>query len=141
MGRIARGNTAKRVSGISIRTSGSLRQLDAEKIILATGGFLNGGLIALRDGSIRESVFNLPVVNTGSRQDWLAPSPFDEQPIDMIGVQVDTRMQPVSIDGKPFYDNLFAAGGIIAGADRQSEGSRQGIDLTTALRAVEGALE
>jgi glycerol-3-phosphate dehydrogenase subunit B len=49
-------------------------------------------------------------------------------------------MQPLNVDGKPIFDNLFAAGGLLAGADRGMEGSRQGIDLATAYRAIEAAL-
>jgi glycerol-3-phosphate dehydrogenase subunit B len=140
-GRIDRRGTSKRVSGISLRTSGPTRQIDAERVILATGGFLNGGLVADRDAGIRESIFNLPIDFEGDFEELLAPSLFDTQPIEMLGLHVNSRMQPIAADGEPFYENLFAAGGIISGPDRQSEGSRQGIDLSTALRAVEAALE
>jgi anaerobic glycerol-3-phosphate dehydrogenase len=34
------------------------------------------------------------------------------------------------------YENVFAVGGLLAGADRNSEGSREGIDLATAWAAV-----
>ncbi len=141
IGRIDRGRKLKRVSGITLHTSNNSRHLKAQKVILATGGFLHGGLIAHRDGSIQESVFNLPIDHLDNRQDLLAPSLFEKQPYEMQGVRVNSRMQPLDLKGVPVYENLFAAGGIIVGADRQSEGSRQGIDLVTAYRAVESALE
>jgi len=141
IGRIDRSRKLKRVSGITLQTPSNSRQLKAQKVILATGGFLHGGLIAHRDGNIQESVFNLPIDYPENRKALLAPSLFDKQPYEMHGVRVNSRMQPLDLKGEPVYENLFSAGGIIAGADRQSEGSRQGIDLATAQRAVEAALE
>jgi anaerobic glycerol-3-phosphate dehydrogenase len=35
------------------------------------------------------------------------------------------------------FENLLAIGGVLAGADRAHEGSRQGIDIATAYRAIE----
>jgi glycerol-3-phosphate dehydrogenase subunit B len=49
-------------------------------------------------------------------------------------------MRPLGADGAPLLQNLFAAGGLLAGARRAEEGSRQGIGLATAWRAVESAL-
>jgi glycerol-3-phosphate dehydrogenase subunit B len=141
IGRIDRDRKSKRVTGITLHTPDNSRQLNAERIILATGGFLHGGLVAHRDGSIQESVFNLSVDYPENREALLAPSLFDDQSYETHGVLVNSRMQPLDLKGEPVYENLFAAGGIIAGANRQSEGSRQGIDLATAQRAVEAALE
>ncbi len=140
-GQIERGRKVRRVSGVVLQTAGGERNLDARSVILATGGFLNGGLVAMRDGNIVESVFNLPVDHEGDRQAWLTSSPFDDQPYEKYGLLVNSHMQPLDLQGGPVFENLFAAGGIISGADRQSEGSRQGIDLATAQRAVEAALE
>ena len=42
--------------------------------------------------------------------------------------------------GLPVYENLFAAGGILAGAVRWREYSGEGIAAASALRAAEGAL-
>ncbi len=140
-GRIDHSGKNKRVSGVSLQTAGGEQNLDAHSVILATGGLLHGGLVAGRNGNIVESVFNLPVEYAESHQEWLKPSPFDEQPYEKYGLLVNSRMQPIDLHGDPIFENLFAAGGIIAGADRQIEGSRQGIDIATAQRAVEAALE
>jgi glycerol-3-phosphate dehydrogenase subunit B len=141
IGRIEHGRKARRVSGVILQSTGGERNIDAYSVILATGGFLNGGLAARRDGKIVESVFNLPVQHAEGRQAWLAASPFDGQPYEKYGLLVNSRMQPLDLQGGPVFENLYAAGGIISGADRQYEGSRQGIDLATAQRAVEAALE
>ena len=140
-GRIERSKKVRRVSGVVLHTTGGEHNLDARGVILATGGFLNGGLAARRDGNIVETVFNLPVQHSEDRQAWLASSPFEEQPYEKFGLLVNSRMQPLDLHGDPVFENLYAAGGIISGADRQCEGSRQGIDLATAYRAAEAALE
>jgi anaerobic glycerol-3-phosphate dehydrogenase len=62
------------------------------------------------------------------------------QPYASYGLRVDTAMRPATDDGAAYFTNLFAAGGVLAAGDRAMEGSRQGIDLVTAFRAVESAL-
>ena len=146
LGSPAVGRTRKRsdhhyVSGITLHTAGGERKLTARSVILASGGFLHGGLIAHQNGSVQEAVFNLPVDHIDERQNWTCPSPMEGQPFSQFGIRVNSQMQPIGANSQPVYQNLFAAGGIIAGADRQQEGSRQGIDLASALRAVEAALE
>jgi glycerol-3-phosphate dehydrogenase subunit B len=48
-------------------------------------------------------------------------------------------MQPVDQQGRAYFENLFACGGLLGGADRRRERSRQGIDLVTAYAALESA--
>jgi glycerol-3-phosphate dehydrogenase subunit B len=96
--------------------------------------------VTRQDGRVQESVFDLPVVADLDRTRWTAASPFEEQPYARFGVAVGDDLKPVGPDGAPIFENLFAAGGILAGCDRANEGSRQGIDLATAYRAVEVAL-
>ena len=109
----------------------------AEVIFLATGGFLNGGLAAEFDGSIREPVFNLPVPAPAARSAWTAERFLDPQPFARFGVRTNRTLQPLDAGGKPAAGNLRAIGSILAGADRLTEGSREGIELATAWRAVE----
>jgi glycerol-3-phosphate dehydrogenase subunit B len=101
---------------------------------------LHGGLVARQDGRVQESVFDLPVVSEKDRTAWAGPSPLTSQPYASFGIAVARDMRPTGPDGVPIFKNLFAAGGVLAGADRTAEGSRQGIDLATAYRAVEAAL-
>ena len=155
----------RRVTGITAQTAGGERSFNAEAVILASGGFMHGGLHARQDGTVVESVFDLPVISDadlpsapgrrtrstrakrprsrtpdrpeGPRsQNWtsllyLAPHLYAH-----YGLQVDDRLQPTSRLGEPFYANLYAVGGILAGADRISEGSREGIGLASAWKVV-----
>jgi len=129
---------AGRSGGVIAETAGGPRKYSARSILLAIGGFRHGGLESPAKGEVTESVFNLPV--TTGRQ-WFAPLYWDEQPYAQFGVRVNAKMQPVDADGEVIYPNVFAIGGILAGADRLSEGSREGIDLATAWKAVEEATE
>src|SRR5574337_796797 len=121
-------------AGIIAETAGGPRRYSAHSIILAPGGFRHGGLEAPARGQVKESVFDLPVT-TG--QPWFAPLYWDAHPYARFGVPVNEGMEPVDAEGKVIHPQLFAIGGLLAGADRNGEGSREGIDLATAWKAVE----
>ncbi|HEY44502.1 MAG TPA: anaerobic glycerol-3-phosphate dehydrogenase subunit B [Anaerolineae bacterium] len=140
VGRVDGSTTAPRVSGVVLQTVGGPRTLTADIVLLATGGVLHGGLVFQQDGQVRESVLDLPVIYIEGRAQWTVPSPLDAQPYASFGLSVNDHMQPLGADGLPIYSNLYCAGGLIAGADRSEEGSRQGIDIATAYRAIEVAL-
>ncbi|MBI3241919.1 MAG: anaerobic glycerol-3-phosphate dehydrogenase subunit B [Chloroflexi bacterium] len=122
---------------VTADANGRKREYEAEAIILATGGFLHGGLTGEFGGAIRESVFNLPVAAPSTRADWTSEVFLGPHPFAKFGVQVNKQLQPIGKDGKPVASNLRAVGSLLAGADRLSEGSRQGIELATAYRAIE----
>jgi glycerol-3-phosphate dehydrogenase subunit B len=140
VGQIVKKSKRRRVSGVTLQTAGGPRLHKADVVILATGGVLNGGLVSLQDGRFQESVFDLPVSYIENRAAWTTLSPFDSQPYATYGLAVNDRMQPLNANGVAIFENLFAAGGLLAGADRAMERSRQGIDLATAYRAIEVAL-
>jgi glycerol-3-phosphate dehydrogenase subunit B len=140
IGRVEGRSDGRRVSGVVSQTPGGPRVLTADAVLLATGGILHGGLVAMQDGRVQESVFDLPVIHNPERELWTAASALQGQPFARFGLAVDEHMRPLGADGLPVFENLFAAGGILAGADRTQEGSRQGVDLATAYRAVEVAL-
>lgn len=127
-----------RAAGVVAETAGGPRNYAARKIILATGGFRHGGLDAPARGRVRESVFDLPVA---AGREWFRPLYWDAHPYARFGVRVNEHMQPVDAKGRVIYPNLFAVGGLLAGADRTGEGSREGIDLATAWQAVNGSTD
>lgn len=141
VGRVDGRSGGRRVAGVVAQTAGGPRLIDARSVMLATGGVLNGGLVARQDGIIQDSVFGIPAAASAQREAWASPDLLDPQPYARFGLPVGSDMRPLGPDGAPFFENLFAAGGLLAGADRTAEGSRQGIDLATAYRAVEAALE
>jgi glycerol-3-phosphate dehydrogenase subunit B len=121
------------ILGVVAETAGGLRYYSASAVILATGGFRHGGLLSPGAGQAMEAVFGLPV-QTGT--DWFEPAYWRSHPYVRFGLVVNEGMQPVDTLGQPLYPNLWAMGGVLAGADRIGEGCREGIDLATAWRAV-----
>ncbi|MGH2628717.1 MAG: FAD-binding protein, partial [Anaerolineales bacterium] len=140
VGRVAGRGRQRLADGVAALTRGGMRIHPADAVILASGGPLHGGWEAGSDGTARESVFGLPVA-TGPASEWTTTRLTDPQPYTRFGLKVDRRLRPLAQDGRPAFKNVFAVGGILAGADRTREGSRQGIDLSTAFRAVRSALE
>ncbi len=124
-----------KVAGVIAETAGGPRKYPALSVILATGGFRHGGLEAPGKGQVRERVFDLPV---SSIEPWFALAYWDAHPYARFGVNVNDEMKPVDANEKVIYPNLYATGGLLAGADRNGEGSREGIDLATAWKAVNG---
>lgn len=120
--------------GIIAATAGGPRHYSAQQVILATGGFRHGGLHAPALGQAEETVFGLPVATAEA---WFEPAYWGRHPYAQFGLRVNERLQPLDQDGAVIYDNVFAIGGLLAGADRHVEGSREGIDLATAFKAVE----
>ncbi len=141
VGRVDGRSGGARAAGIIAQTAGGPQVVDAGAVLLATGDLLHGGLVARQNGRLQESVFDLPVVHSSDRSTWTAPHLSDPQPYATFGLRVDARMRPLGADGAPLMLNLFAAGGVLAGARRTEEGSRQGIGLASAWRAVESALQ
>lgn len=123
------------VLGVTAVAENGPRQYAAPLVILATGGFRHGGLEAPARGQVTESVFGLPVAKA---DEWFAPLYWGQHPYARFGVRVNAHMQPVDEQGAVVYPNVLAVGGLLAGADRNAEGSREGIDLATAWQAVRG---
>ena len=140
IGRVGRRGRRRVADGVAALTRGGMRVHPADSVILAIGGALHGGWVASADGKARESVFGLPVA-AGPASEWTTSRLTDRQPYTLLGLEVDREMRPLGADGGPAFENVFAVGGILAGADRTREGSRQGIDLATAFRAVKVALQ
>lgn len=140
VGRVDGTRSSARASGVVAMTAGGPRLHEAGAVLLACGGMLHGGLVAQQNGLIRESVFDLPVVQHADRATWTSPDAADPQPYASFGLRVDSSMHPLDERGEPLFANLYAAGGLLAGARRTEEGSRQGVALSTAWRAVEAAI-
>jgi glycerol-3-phosphate dehydrogenase subunit B len=110
----------------------------AEFVLLATGRFLGKGLVAGRQG-IREALLNIPVSQPENRSCWHRESFLDPKghAINLAGIEVDNRFRPLTAAGRPVYDNLFAAGSILAHQDWIRTKSGTGLAVATAYGAVE----
>jgi glycerol-3-phosphate dehydrogenase subunit B len=116
--------------------SPSLR-ISAKKAILASGRFFGKGLQADRH-AIRETLFDLPVVQPEDRRKWHHKDLLhaDGHPINRAGLDVDEHFRPMDKNRQVIHHNLHAIGSILAHQDwiRQKCGS--GLSIATAFAAV-----
>lgn len=111
--------------------------LRSRGVILASGRFLGRGLHAERNG-IRETIFDLPVLQPPERADWHRKDFLDPggHPINRAGLDVDDRFRPLDRSGDPVFRNLFAAGSILAHQDWIRMKCGAGLAIATAYGAV-----
>jgi glycerol-3-phosphate dehydrogenase subunit B len=130
-----------RCEGIHIPNPPLVAEYRADRVILATGRFLGGGLWAEMDRII-EPVFNIPVFQPGERGQWFGERFFDPEahPIHRAGVVTDTDLRPVDAAGQVVLANVWAAGSILAHHQAIEEKSREGIDIATGFLAAKRAL-
>jgi glycerol-3-phosphate dehydrogenase subunit B len=126
-----------RVAAVSISSAGRARSYAAHDFIFAPGGFESGALAVDSYMTVSEPVFGLPL--RGLEADELISEKYwdADQPLFRVGVAVNEEMKPVTPAGDVVYHNLFAVGGMLAGATRWAEKSGEGIALGSAVRAAE----
>ena len=112
--------------------------LVADRVLLATGRFLGKGLVPRREG-IREALFDIPVNQPENRSCWHRETFLDPKghAINLAGIEVDARFRPVNEAGLPVYDNLYAAGSVLAHQDWIRTKSGTGLAVATAYGAVQ----
>lgn len=122
---------------LTARDAHTTIRIRSKGVILATGRFLGKGLCADRK-RIRETVFNLPVYQPASRQDWHREEFFDPRghPIHRAGLETDASFRPLDRSGAPAFENLFAAGSILAHQDWMRMKCGSGLAVSTAYKAV-----
>jgi glycerol-3-phosphate dehydrogenase subunit B len=130
---------ARRVTSVMSEAAARWVAHPAKMFLLATGGLLGGGLVAEKEGYLRETALNLEIESSAD-----ASGLFREQstghpghPVYQSGVIVNPEFQPVDDTGKVLYQNLFAAGGTLAGGDYLRERSLDGVALVTGYLAAE----
>ncbi|MDP8224087.1 MAG: anaerobic glycerol-3-phosphate dehydrogenase subunit GlpB [Candidatus Lernaella stagnicola] len=123
-----------RLRGVMVKVGHAQREQRADAVVLATGHLVGGGIIGDRAG-LREPLFDLPVSGEAG------PPFFSKRFLDpgghpslRTGVAVDESLRPL-VDGKPKYENLFAAGDILADFDPYCERSGGAVALATGMQA------
>ncbi len=130
-----------RVDAVVVQAAARPNAYRAGSYVLATGGFASGGIELDSRGEVRETVFGLPVAGLPqSGRPRFSPGLFDEQPLAKAGIAVDSSLRPLGADGRPVYENLYAAGATLAGAEPWREASGNGIALTSGYAAASAIL-
>ena len=129
----------RRCEGIEVSHPPLSQSYSAERFILATGRFIGGGLKADEE-KIYEPLFNLPVAQPKSREDWFKKSFFNSHPIHQAGILTDSSFRPVDQQGEQILENVWIAGSILAGHDCIQEKSREGIEIAMGYWAAKLAM-
>ncbi|MFB6081382.1 MAG: glycerol-3-phosphate dehydrogenase subunit GlpB [Halanaeroarchaeum sp.] len=122
-----------RVESVAIDRFGDEEWVSADRVVLATGGFVGGGLVGDRAG-VREPLFDVPVEAPADRTEWTAERPFEGQPFARFGLATDESLRPL-VDGDPVAETLFAAGDVLGGFDGVRERSGGGVAIATGYAA------
>ncbi len=132
----------RRVEAVIVRTAARDVELEARWIILATGGLLSGGIEVASDGGVRETVLGLPVSGVpDAGEPFFSPEYFGPHPLAGAGLATDSALRPLDRDGSVVYENVFAAGAVLGGAEPWREKSGEGISLGTGFAAAGEILE
>lgn len=130
----------QRITSVSTASATEPKIWRARDYVLATGGISSGGIQVDSRGAASEPVFGLPLFGQPRREVRYSQNYFVSHPLSKIGIQVDTDARPVDLNGVRVYENLFAAGGIIGGAEPWKEKSGEGIAIVTGFAAAEAIL-
>jgi glycerol-3-phosphate dehydrogenase subunit B len=132
------GHEGSRLRWVETATSARPLRHRATNFLLATGGILGGGIDSDHTGRVWETIFDLPLDAPQQRAEWFRPHFLDPagQPIFQSGVPVNQHFRPVDEAGDIVYENLWAAGGILANADPIQERSLEGIAIGTGMAAA-----
>lgn len=131
-----------KVVSVTVGTAGAGKEIKADAVVLAGGGFESGALKLDSHGHLHETILDLPVtMPEGVKEEDLIHGDYwgSPQPLFLCGVEVDETML-VTYQGKPVHSNVYAAGGVIAGATRWQEKSGEGIALGSAIKAADAIL-
>jgi glycerol-3-phosphate dehydrogenase subunit B len=132
----------KRCERIEVFHPPVVTSYSADRYILATGRFIGGGLKA-DDQEIFEPIFNIPLLQPPSREDWFRNSFFNDlpHPIHEAGILTNASFQPMDGSGDTIIENVWAAGSILAHHHCLEEKSREGIEISTGYTAAKNAFQ
>lgn len=128
-----------RCARIWVKSAGREHPIEARAFVLALEDWVDG---ALRAGvrQVRDPFFGSLVAEHAEPIHRTSESFFAPHGFAAIGLPVTARLQPADENGRARADNVFLAGGAIAGYDPTGTKSRGGMAVATGYRAAQEAL-
>ena len=118
------------------------REWEVDAVVLATGGWFGGGLPgeapmveALTGAPLWVDSAPLPGDETLYPPDFLGETPWEDHRLFRAGVQIDRSARLLDRDAEPF-ENVFAAGRMLAGFNPFHDGCSFGVCLATGSAAA-----
>jgi glycerol-3-phosphate dehydrogenase subunit B len=129
----------RRCTRIWLKAAGREHPVEGRAFVLALEDLVDG---ALRAGvhQIRDPFFGAVVAEHAEPVERTSESFFAPHAFSSIGLPVTGRLQPADENGGARAENLFLAGGAIAGYDPTGTKSRGGMAIATGYRAATEAL-
>jgi glycerol-3-phosphate dehydrogenase subunit B len=136
------GNKGNEIAWVATASTARPLRHHARAYLLATGGLLGGGFSSDHSGRVWETIFGLPLSIPDKRSAWFRLEFLNSagHPIFRGGIEVNEHWQPVDGSGNVVYDNLWAAGNLLAHADAIRTRSHEGIALATGAAAARAIL-
>ncbi|MBO6305537.1 MAG: FAD-binding protein, partial [Selenomonadaceae bacterium] len=137
--KVLRGVTDKgRVNAVVVSAMARDVKYEADKFILATGGFYGGGLALENFTSPHEVIFRLPVWMPDGEEKWSNEKLFGDSPqgFATAGILTDDALRPLDKHKNIVYDNLFVVGRNLGGYDFCFEHSGNGVAIASAYHAA-----
>jgi glycerol-3-phosphate dehydrogenase subunit B len=124
---------------IQLKSAGRDQPIEARAYVLALEDTVDG---AMRAGvhDVIDPFFHRTLAHHAQPTERTDESLFKPQPFASIGYSVTDRLQPRADDGRPLAENVFVAGGAIAGYDPVGTKSRGGLAIATGYRAAKEAM-
>ena len=134
---------SRRIKYLDVQLDDSVIKIPVKAVILATGKFIGNGI--QHQQKFLEPIFHLPLFYKDQPVQALSPlrlahaHPQAGQPFNSVGVRINAQTQPLSEDGDVAFENLFAAGAVIGGADFAFERCGAGVAIVTGQVAGKNA--
>ena len=128
-----------RCRSILLKAAGHELPVEAAAYVVAIEDWVDG---AFRAGvhAVRDPFFHQAIAWNKVPTDRTAESLFSTQPFEQVGYALTDRLQPADEKGRPLAENVFCAGGAMAGYDPTGTKSRGGMAIATGYRAAREAL-
>jgi len=126
---------------LSLLTERNLEKVEirGRAFVLATGSFLAGGIE--KHDEFKEKLFGLDLfckdqlLSKIFTEKLTSPSIARPHPVFSVGLKAEQKMRVLGRGGETAYENLFAAGSILAGGNYIFNGTGAGVALASGVKA------